>query len=67
VLAAAVGIHSVEARHAAWMRELFGITPAVHAFDQAASRTKISRVVASTGFIASRPVTQRKHAPEFTG
>ena len=26
VLAAAVGIHSVEARHAAWMRELFGIT-----------------------------------------
>jgi rubrerythrin len=67
VLAAAVGIHSVEARHAAWMRELFGITPAVHAFDQAASRTKISRVVASTGFIAARPVTQRKHAPEFTG
>ena len=33
VLAAAVGIHSVEARHAAWMRELFGITPAVNAFD----------------------------------
>jgi len=41
VLAAAVAIHSVEARHAAWMRELFGITPAVSAFDQPAARTRV--------------------------
>ncbi len=67
VLAAAVGIHSVEARHAAWMRELFGITPAVNAFDQPASREKIERVVASTHFIVARPRTTRKRKPKYTG
>src|SRR5213078_3658283 len=60
VLAAAVGIHSVEARHAAWMRELFGITPAVHAFDQPASRASINRIVASTRFIVSKPHMKAK-------
>ena len=38
VLAAAVSIHSVEARHAAWMRHLFGIRPAVRPFDEAKSK-----------------------------
>src|SRR5919108_5278615 len=45
VLAAALAIHSVEARHAAWMRYLFGVQPAVAAFDDAASKAKIERVV----------------------
>jgi hypothetical protein len=67
VLAAAVGIHSVEARHAAWMRELFGITPAVHAFDEPASRQKITRVVASTHFIAQRPRMTGRSKPRYTG
>jgi Ferritin-like domain len=67
VLAAAVGIHSVEARHAAWMRELFGITPAVNAFDQPASRQSVNRIVASTHFIAERPKTSGRRKPEFTG
>ena len=67
VLAAAVGIHSVEARHAAWMRELFGITPAVHAFDQPASRAQVTRLVASTRFIASQPRVQGRGNPNFTG
>jgi rubrerythrin len=67
VLAAAVGIHSVEARHAAWMRELFGITPAVHAFDQAASRAQVTRLVASTKFIVSKPRVQGRGSPKFTG
>ncbi len=67
VLAAAVGIHSVEARHAAWMRELFGITPAVHAFDQPATRAEINKIVASTHFIVSRPVMKGRRKPEFTG
>ena len=67
VLAAAVGIHSVEARHAAWMRELFGITPAVHAFDQPASRAQVTRLVASTKFIASQPRVQGRGNPNFTG
>lgn len=67
VLAAAVGIHSVEARHAAWMRELFGITPAVHAFDQPASRASINRTVASTHFIARQPQTKARSKPKYTG
>jgi rubrerythrin len=67
VLAAAIGIHSVEARHAAWMRALFGLTPAVNSFDQPASRAKITRTVASTNFIAARPRTQGRRAPKYTG
>jgi hypothetical protein len=67
VLAAAVGIHSVEARHAAWMRALFGITPAVNAFDQPASRQKITRIVASTHFIVERPEMRQRRKPKFTG
>ena len=67
VLAAAVGIHSVEARHAAWMRYLFDITPAIHAFDQPASRSSINRIVASTHFIVRKPQMKRKRKPEFTG
>jgi rubrerythrin len=67
VLAAAVGIHSVEARHAAWMRELFGITPAVHAFDQPASRASVSKVVASTHFIVAKPQLKARKNPTFTG
>ena len=67
VLAAAVGIHSVEARHAAWMRELFGIKPAVHAFDQPASRASINQVVASTHFIARQPRTKARSKPKYTG
>jgi hypothetical protein len=67
VLAAAVGIHSVEARHAAWMRELFGITPAVRAFDQPASRAAINGIVASTHFIVAKPQMNRKKEPKFTG
>jgi ferritin-like protein len=67
VLAAAVGIHSVEARHAAWMRELFGITPAVHAFDQPASRASINRIVASTKFVVLKPQMKAKKKPKYTG
>ena len=67
VLAAAVGIHSVEARHAAWMRELFGITPAVHAFDQPASRQHVNRIVASTHFIVQRPEMKARGKPKYTG
>ena len=67
VLAAAVGIHSVEARHAAWMRQLFGITPAVHAFDQPASRAKVNRIVASTHFIVQTPHMKRRRKPNYSG
>ena len=66
-LAAALAIHSVEARHAAWMRYLFGVEPATRAFDQPRSNQQITRVVQSTNFITSTPSTQRKRAPRYTG
>jgi rubrerythrin len=67
ILAVAVSIHSVEARHAAWMRRLFGILPAAAPFDDALSRPAVTRIVASTGFITSRGRTERKGEPKFTG
>ena len=67
VLAAAVGIHSVEARHAAWMRQLFGITPSVRAFDRPASRSQIERIVASTHFVSTAPRMNAQTDPQFTG
>jgi Ferritin-like domain len=67
VLAAAVGIHSVEARHAAWMRALFGIKPAVNAFDKPVSKARVERIVASTHFIVQRPRMAGSEKPKFTG
>ncbi len=68
VLTAAVGIHSVEARHAAWMRFLFGVQPAVAAFDDDRDRASVERVVRSTRFVTSRPrTTRRRRRPSFTG
>jgi hypothetical protein len=49
------------------MRALFGITPAVNAFDQPASRAKINRIVASTHFIVSSPLMKARNTPHFTG
>ena len=66
-LAAAVSIHSVEARHAAWMRYLFGADPARDAFDEASSKREVTKVVRSTNFIAARPATKRKRKPRYTG
>lgn len=67
VLTAAVGIHTVEARHAAWMRQLFGLTPSLHSFDRPVSRPRIERIVASTHFIVSKPRTHAKGRPRYTG
>jgi hypothetical protein len=68
LLVAAVSIHSVEARHAAWMRYLFGITPAARAFDEPLSRPQVESIVAKTGFIttASR-TTGSGRSPRLTG
>lgn len=66
-VAAAVSIYSVEARHAAWMRYLFGLNPAAKAFDQPKTKSQITQIVRSTNFIAAPPKTKRKRAPSFTG
>jgi hypothetical protein len=49
------------------MRYLFGLNPAARAFDPPKSKSEITRVVSSTGFIAKVPDTERKRAPRFTG
>jgi len=69
LLAAAVAIHSVEARHAAWMRYLSGFTPAARAFDEPKREGEVRQIVASTRFIASRApkTTKRRRAPGYTG
>ena len=67
VLASALGIHTVEARHAAWMRYLNGVQPAADAFDEPRGRRQINRVVVATGFIAARPRTRSRRKPGFTG
>lgn len=63
-LASALAIHTVEARHAAWIRRLAGVRPAAHAFDLPVSRRKATRLVASTHFVLK---TESKRAPRFTG
>jgi hypothetical protein len=66
-LAAAVAIHSVEARHAAWMRYLVGANPAKDAFDEPKSMKQVNSLVKSTNFVSAAPSMKRKRAPRFTG
>jgi hypothetical protein len=67
VLAAAVAIHSVEARHAAWMRHLFGVRPAAAPFDAAKPSGEILKLVRATRFIVAKPRMVAKGDPKFTG
>jgi Ferritin-like domain len=63
-LAAAVAIHSVEARHAAWIRRLAGVEPAATAFDQPVTQERAQQIVASTRFVVS---TSSHQLPTYTG
>ncbi len=67
LLAAALGIHTVEARHAAWMRYLNGIQPAAAAFDDPRPKAEIDRIVKATGFVSARPKMATQRAPSYTG
>lgn len=67
IVAAVATLHSVEARHAAWIRHIVGLQPAANAFDKPASQDRMARLIASTHFIASRPRTQRRRKPPYTG
>ena len=67
IVAAAVTLHSVETRHAAWIRHLIGLKPATTAFDKPASQDRMVRLIASTRFVASRPRVTRRRRPRFTG
>jgi hypothetical protein len=67
IVAAALSIHSVEARHAAWIRYLAAQPPAATAFDAPVSRARAQEIVTSTGFITAAPATQSDRRPSFTG
>jgi rubrerythrin len=67
VLTSALGIHTVEARHAAWMRYLNGNTPAAAAFDLPKNRHEINAIVASTKFITGTPRSSSAREPRYTG
>ena len=51
VLAAAASVVSVEARHAAWIRDIAGKNPAPAAFDAAKTSAQVLSAVKATGFI----------------
>jgi hypothetical protein len=68
LLAGALAVHSVEARHAAWIRRLAGFLPAAHAFDDPLDDHKVVDVVNSTHFVTLQdPQTSTGAAPQFTG
>jgi Ferritin-like domain len=67
LLTAAVSIHSVEARHAAWMRYLAGVTPAATAFDEGKPISEVKSVVASTHFVVAHPKMASASNPKYGG
>ena len=67
LLAAALSIHAVEARHAGWIRDINGESPAPTAFDGPASMSEVLAAVAATRFIVPRRRARRRAAPTFTG
>lgn len=67
IVAAAVQLHSVETRHAAWIRHIVGLEPATTAFDRPASQHKMAELIDSTHFVSSKPKTSKKAAPRLTG
>jgi rubrerythrin len=64
-LVPALAIHTVEARHAAWIRRLAGITPAATAFDEPRSKTSTLAIVDATHFAMT--TTKKRAKPRFTG
>jgi hypothetical protein len=68
VLAAAISIHSIEARHAAWIRFLAKVPPASDALDEPKSAKEVLGIVRATGFITAPPKTKAKRRrPRYTG
>jgi hypothetical protein len=64
-LVSALAIHSVEARHAAWIRRLAGKPPVNGAFDEPISRAQTTRIVDRTHFVMA--TTTSSQGPKFTG
>ena len=67
VLDAAVAIHTVEARHTAWINHILGESPAPVAFYEPKSVSQVLAAVTATGFIAGPIMTRQGEAPAFLG
>jgi hypothetical protein len=67
LLTAALAIHAVEARHAAWIRDIRGGAPAPRAFDRPMTKGQVLAAVAATKFIRPARRTAARSAPSFTG
>jgi ferritin-like protein len=71
ILKAALAIHTVEARHASWIRDLNGDGPAPNAFDEPQTKQQVLAAVADTRFIVPRRRRRRMDSgdasPTFTG
>jgi hypothetical protein len=68
VLDAALAIHTVEARHAAWIRGINDDPEAPRAFDRPLTQRQVLARVADTRFIVRRRRrTESQAAPRFTG
>jgi Ferritin-like domain len=65
--AALFGLLTVEARHAAWARNIVRATPAAHAFDEPRSLASVRRIVTRTRFIVAPPKMVAKREPRYTG
>ncbi len=67
VLKAAVAIHSVEARHTAWIKHILGQSPAPVAFYEPMTVSQVLAAVTATGFIAGPIMTKQGEVPGFLG
>jgi hypothetical protein len=65
--AALMGLTTVEARHAAWARNIVGSVPAPEAFDQPRTLASVNGAVARTRFVVKAPKTSSRRRPGFTG
>ena len=65
--AALLGLLTVEARHAAWARNIIGSTPAPTAFDEPQTLESVRGALARTRFIVQQPRMTAKRRPGFTG
>jgi hypothetical protein len=65
--AALFGLLTVEARHAAWARNIVGATPAAQAFDEPRTLQSVQAAVDRTQFIVRQPRTSAQRRPQFTG
>jgi Ferritin-like domain len=67
IVAAVLTLHSVETRHAAWIRHIVGVLPVDTAFDQPKPQHDMAKLIASTRFVVSGWKTIRRGNPHFTG